>query len=657
MYQRMSFLRKTSLILGIAMLLLGLVPGTLAGVAAVYAEGVVPPVEEPDADAPAEEPVSTGEEPAPAEEVSAESSESEGAVVSDLEMENIPAEEGDAQDDTALISEIVADAAEKEVELVDENGEVLDLASQETANLLEDEVDPWFEDGGVIYGYSASASCVSGVDVCNANLLNPIQDAIDAAPAGATIYIKPDAYYLGSEVTVNKDVTLLGVAGTSTVDLAPSNVIIGTINLGVDINGWLNVYANIVNVIDDAAEIQDAIDIAADGATVNVAEGTYEEELTIDQSLVLNGDVGNPTVSGPGSNAPTLKQTDANWQTGTGIFLNSSNVTIQGFILKGFEDGVDINGQTGADINNNLFLYKPISGDAIAGGIPDIDAFNIKFGSEVNGKFYNNECDSSVICQKEDGGGDGSDLNTFGVGETYDIDANVVVIKAGTEEFFYTPDTQDCNPATSLYCVFWNFDNTITIIRYQAKHAISHVQFWNFEEPECEGEFCEPVYGCLDPSAANYDPQATVSDEYCEYNLELDPYCLDTQDGYKLVWEIINPNSFNVDAVWTLDGANGAGSLAPGVTFIGYTDDGPESHTLNASWEFGEDSYSSSEVCAPVNRPPEDPEPPTFLAVVEELIIPVTGAELAGQNLLSFGGMLLVGLSLLAKGVSGKIKK
>jgi len=132
--------------------------------------------------------------------------------------------------------------------------------------------------------------------------------------------------------------------------------------------------------------------------------------------------------------------------------------------------------------------------------------------------------------------------------------------------------------------------------------------------------------------------------------------------GYFLVWEIINPNNFSVDATWTLDGAGAGGSLAPGTTFVGYTEDGPATHTLHVTWGFGQASSSSSEVCAPKKTttttttpnaftPPADPEP----------LIPVTGVDLNGdfflRRMLFSLGILMVGLSLVAKGTANKIRK
>ena len=59
--------------------------------------------------------------------------------------------------------------------------------------------------------------------------------------------------------------------------------------------------------------------------------------------------------------------------------------------------------------------------------------------------------------------------------------------------------------------------------------------------------FCEPISGCLDPLAENYNPAATADSEYCEYNLVLDPYCIEVEGVYQITWEIFNPNNFSVD--------------------------------------------------------------------------------------------------------------
>ena len=171
MYQKMTTQRKLSLISGVALLLLGLLPNYLGGISTVFAEGEVTPTVEPTAenvvDEPAEESAGAETEPVPTMEATKEpaGAETTGSAEEPQSSEE-PAVEPLVSEDSALdqeaVMEVVADAAEKDVVLADESGEPLDLASQASAELLTEIADPWFEDGGVVYGYSATASCVPG---------------------------------------------------------------------------------------------------------------------------------------------------------------------------------------------------------------------------------------------------------------------------------------------------------------------------------------------------------------------------------------------------------------------------------------------------------------------------------------------------------------
>jgi len=154
---------------------------------------------------------------------------------------------------------------------------------------------------------------------------------------------------------------------------------------------------------------------------------------------------------------------------------------------------------------------------------------------------YQDDCGQSDDCEKVDDIPEEDPVNQVGEGETYNKKATVVVIKAGNEEFFFTPDGPECIPSDP-YCVIWDDVNgTITVIRNgegRDIQDISNIQFWNPEEDEdpedpceCDGfaafsvnggcECEEEIYGCLDPLASNTssDEGAIHDQSLCEYTV------------------------------------------------------------------------------------------------------------------------------------------
>jgi hypothetical protein len=114
----------------------------------------------------------------------------------------------------------------------------------------------------------------------------------------------------------------------STIDL---NGLV-TYNLGAYSASRLIGTATVVNAQSGNASLQQAIDISSTTtpATINVAAGQYAGNLTINKSLTLHGDPGDPLVAGPGPAGPQLVGTVAN---GALIGISASNVTINGLVL------------------------------------------------------------------------------------------------------------------------------------------------------------------------------------------------------------------------------------------------------------------------------------------------------------------------------------
>ena len=565
MNRRMSVIKKITNITGIVMIMLGTIPAPVFAQVSdlVAAEGVgatnvviatsysallgetgdqpVEPTEEP-----AEAPVEVELSPTPSLEIFTDEDDlcpnddsklepglcgcgvpdvdSDGDGKKDCE-DSCPLDETDAclpslpsdlqPKDVEQVIEIIAEAADKDVTLTDAEGEPLEMAAQETADLLV-EGDPLIVRGGINYYFLTDCSGVIAPDVCTATA-TPLTDAVAFALTGETIVIAAGTY--NENVLVDKNIILIGGVGGV-------NVLSFTLSHPVNsLSSWTNINTDLVYIITDSnsqGSIQDGVDLVASGGEVKVGEGTYAGGITVDKPVEISGNVGNPTLPGPGKDAPEITQSDGNWQNGKGVDIQSTGVTVQGFVFKGFQYGVDVNALGGINLNNNIFLYTPADGEAIEGGPAGTEAYNIIFPDELNGKFYNNECGSAANCSKDE-----SFNNTAGE-ETYcGLSANVVNIKTGSQngyEFFFTKDTQDCDCATDLYCVSWDESDCITV-KLCAGQDVSHVEFWEFEldEPSCgdgnldAGEECDPLAA---PGTAGYDA-------HCNASCTVDPFCGD----------------------------------------------------------------------------------------------------------------------------------
>lgn len=114
---------------------------------------------------------------------------------------------------------------------------------------------------------------------------------------------------------------------------------------------------------------------------------------------------------------------------------------------------------------------------------------------------------------------------------------NAVVIKAGTQEFFYIPFGMGCDPVNMAYCVDWKADGSITVVRYGEgpdRKEISNIQFWHTEydlgpQPDPTGN-CPDVWvspGVITASAEQIAPTAALV-------IGQDP----SENGVTLEWHI-----------------------------------------------------------------------------------------------------------------------
>ena len=138
--------------------------------------------------------------------------------------------------------------------------------------------------------------------------------AIDTAQPGDNINVAAGNYV--ENVNINKGLTLKGF-GNPTATSITLNAVLGTGSGGIT--------APVVNV-NPIARIQDGVKFASSGGTVNVAAGTYRENVDIQKSLDIRGaGAGNTIVDGQQANSVFTIGNQINSQVKVGL----SDLTIR----------------------------------------------------------------------------------------------------------------------------------------------------------------------------------------------------------------------------------------------------------------------------------------------------------------------------------------
>lgn len=203
--------------------------------------------------------------------------------------------------------------------------------------------------------------------------LGAIQGAVDAAQSSDAINAAAGTY--SEDVNINKVLTLKG-NGNPTATSFTLNAMLGTGSGGIT--------APIVNV-NPGAKIQDGVTFVSSGGTVNLASGTYYENVQIDKSLSMSGaETGSTIVDGSsGGSVFTIGKNSRN------IDVALSRMSIQGGSGTSSEGG-----SRGGGILNHGYLTlsdSSVSGnDAYkGGGIYNTGALNIYSSSvSANTAYY-----------------------------------------------------------------------------------------------------------------------------------------------------------------------------------------------------------------------------------------------------------------------------
>jgi len=253
---------------------------------------------------------------------------------------------------------------------------------------------------------------VDAIAVDFANNISPDDDAVFTVLADAGIV--QNAKVSGVNGALGIDYQAKTAEGRITVndDIAANNGDIVFDAPTVDLDGNLTAdnisgTAMTVNVLSNAAEIQDAVDVAAAGAIVNVGDGTFAGGIVIDKALTLIGDgpTNTTVIDVPGNSA--------------GLTVISSNVTIDGLR---FERDGDVDDTIGILLDGRFATNGAISDILIGDTAGDADAI---------GNYFVDRLDVGIEALGDVDTVEISD-NTFGIdGGNADIDNDPDRIKTG----------------------------------------------------------------------------------------------------------------------------------------------------------------------------------------------------------------------------------
>jgi filamentous hemagglutinin family protein len=149
-----------------------------------------------------------------------------------------------------------------------------------------------------------------------------------------------------------------------------------------------------VNVLSDAAMVQQGVYLAGNGATVTVDSGTYDGAVTIDRPLTLQGDGSMPTLTASAAQ-PAI------------VTVAADGVTINGFNINGngSTDGIILTGNNNTVIENNTIENSGTGLDASAYGNGNITlAGNTFMGNTQGADFGSGNLDLTGAANTFNGG-------------------------------------------------------------------------------------------------------------------------------------------------------------------------------------------------------------------------------------------------------------
>ncbi len=546
-------------------------------------------------------------------------------------MEETPVEE-------ESLVEVVQTLSDEGLQLAGQDGEPLDMASQDTASTIKDG-DPWFTVGGDTYQFLQTGGvCDEGVAYCYTGD-TPIQAALDYIVTNnlsiddKTLHVEKGTTDYHEQVTIVQNnlfdgLIILGDPGDLTEVGAGSNA---PVLDGTGLNTGFTIYNEGVSII--GFIIQGFL------TGILVDTGSGAENIHIDNNTIINNGIGVEQTGGTGKphlyvnyniftgNGVALKNADGNnvqyihaennyWGCPSGPVLYGEETSGPKPRKSGYWQWVDggfiylgttlpsttcqlVDGRASLwDHQKNTADWSPFKinlnpvvgcppGEVLIGGVCGIPGC-----TDPDATNYN--ADATV----DDG------TCTYPVEGCTDPDATNYDAAATVDDGSCTyPPVEGCTDPDAT-----NYDAAATVddgtCTYPPVEGCTDPDATNYDAAATvdDGTCTYPVEGCTDPDATNYDADATVDDGTCTYPVEgcTDPdatnYDADaTVDDGTCTYPVegcTDPDATNYDADSTVD--DGTCTYPP---VEGCTDPDATNYNADATVDDGTCTYPPVEGC------------------------------------------------------------
>jgi hypothetical protein len=445
----------------------------------------------------------------PSEEAAVEETEGLEETEPEAEVVTDPDVVAESAETDESLTELVEVLNEENVEVISDTGESLPLASQEAAEILAS-TDPFFWNGTAWVGYTQTGTGCPANVTCFASA-TPFQEAVTQAGANNTVYVASGNY--AEDVIINNaNQSLVAFQSITVPDAAAPTIsldssgyaVVRSITLNVDLTLNDGVYADLVTVNEPGqtgGRLDDAMELVNDGGRIEAdvviygADGHYRVRDKNHSDVNFEWECAEPNeVIYPGR---TYRMT----------LMNPNDQTIIDY----FETHGDE--RNTAPWNLDLTAIERLEDLQIAVNVSE------DFG---NWSHLNEERIYWYLLGNTGSSTTAANINLNPAQQTLADE-----ITDGTWDdvtrywgiWFMYPTLESGSTQVSPS------DRQLTFLVYDPRPVFGCVDplALNYDpNADTDDESCVYYEGCTDPDALNYDPEAIVDDETCRYTTTTD---------------------------------------------------------------------------------------------------------------------------------------